>query len=73
VSGDTLTIASSDAVRDVIFWDKSLTQAADIFDGAATSTVTYSVAALHARFPTISTLGILVEGDTGQSTTFGVP
>jgi hypothetical protein len=73
VSGDTLTIASSDAVRDVIFWDKSLTQAADIFDGAATSTVTYSVTALHARFPTISTLGILVEGDTGQSTTFDVP
>lgn len=73
VTGDTLTIASSDAVRDVMFWDHNLTQAADVFDGAAPRTVTYSVAALHARFPAISTLGILVEGDTGQSTTFDVP
>lgn len=73
VSGDTLTIASSDAVRDVIFWDKNLTQSADLYESAAMSTVTYSVAALHARFPAIASLGILVEGDTGQTTTFDVP
>jgi len=57
----------------VIFWDKNLTQSADLYESAAMSTVTYSVAALHARFPTISSLGILVEGDTGQTTTFDVP
>lgn len=73
VSGDTLTITCSDAVRDVIFWDGNLTQTADLYEGTPRSTVTYSVAALHARFPAISSLGILVEGNTGQSTAFDVP
>src|SRR5262249_40877285 len=75
VLGDTLTIHSSDAVRDVIFWDKAgyVTQAADILDGAAQSTVTYSIATLHRRFPALVPLSSSVEGDTGQQTTFDVP
>ncbi len=70
-SGDALVISSANGVRVVMFWDGSNSFAADEPQDA--TQVTYSHATLHARFPSASSLRLLVRDARGESAEYTVP
>jgi hypothetical protein len=70
-NGDTLTIASANGVRVVMFWDGNNTFAAD--EPQDVAQVTYSQAALHTRFPSASSIRLLVRDARGAGAEYTVP
>lgn len=55
-AGDTITVQSTAGIREVIFWNGNVSFAADAFDPATHPQVTYSAAALRARFASQSVI-----------------